>query len=109
MPLKTLKPRVQALAAPKMATVNPNSWREGKTSTQRGYGYKWQQARAGYLAKHPLCAMCEEEGRVYPATVVDHKVAHRGDKEIFWDKSQWQSLCEAHHNSHAQKRDNETR
>lgn len=109
MKLTTLKPKVQMLSAPKMAQVNPDSWREGKNSTQRGYGYKWQQARAGFLAKHPLCAMCEEEGRVYPASVVDHKIAHRGDMTIFWDSSAWQSLCKAHHDSHAQKRDNEAR
>lgn len=109
MKLTTLKSKIQTLAAPKMAKVNPDSWREGKTSTQRGYGYAWQKARAAYLAKYPLCAMCEAEGRVYPASVVDHKVAHRGDMTIFWDSTGWQSLCKPHHDSHAQKRDNESR
>lgn len=106
MKLKTLKPRLQAMPKPALAEVNPNSWREGKNSTQRGYSYKWQQAREGYLSKHPLCAMCAAEGRVKLATVVDHKVAHRGDMTIFWDSDGWQALCKACHDSHAQRRDN---
>lgn len=108
MKLTTLKTSLQAMPAKTLAQVNPDSWRAGRTSTQRGYSYAWQKAREGFLSKHPLCAMCEEEGRVYPASVVDHKIAHRGDVKIFWDSSQWQSLCKPHHDSHAQKRDNES-
>ena len=81
------------------------------TSTQRGYGSRWQRARLGWLAAHPLCAMCEHEGRITAATVVDHIVPHRtawalasGDVDAiraararFWDSSNWQSLCAAHH------------
>ena len=107
MKLTTLKPKVQTLGAPKMVTINSDSWRaDKKTAAQRGYGHAWRKARDGFLAKHPLCAMCEAEGRVYPATVVDHKVAHRGDMTIFWDSTKWQSLCKPHHDSHAQRRDN---
>ncbi len=109
MKLTTLKPKLQSLGAPKMAMVNPDSWREGKTSTQRGYGYKWQKAREGHLSNHPLCVMCQAEGRVKPATVVDHKVAHRGDMKIFWQSENWQSLCKPCHDSHAQRRDNAAR
>lgn len=109
MKLTTLKPRVQTLTQTRLSTVNPDSWRsDKKTSSQRGYGYAWQKAREGYLSHHPLCVMCMGEGRAIPATVVDHKVAHRGDQGIFWDKSNWQSLCATHHSSHAQKRDNAT-
>lgn len=106
------------------AEGNPDSWRGNKTSAQRGYGYKWQQARAGYLRLHPHCVMCLAElgmmelepaevvvecarrGLPEPlATVVDHSVPHRGDPEIFWDSSRWQSLCKTHHDSDAQRRD----
>lgn len=76
------------------------SWRKGKTTTQRGYGYRWQKARAAYLKAHPLCVMCQAEGRVEPATVVDHIVPHEGDQELFWDsEGNWQALCERHHNT----------
>ena len=30
------------------------------TSTQRGYGYKWQKLRASYLASHPMCVECRK-------------------------------------------------
>ena len=32
------------------------------------------------------------------ATVVDHIKPHRGDKKLFWDRGNWQPLCEHHHN-----------
>src|SRR3546814_15790813 len=63
------------------------SWRKDKRKTaERGYGSKWQAARAGFLRSHPLCVMCVEEGRTTVATVVDHKVPHRGDQRLFWDR-----------------------
>lgn len=67
------------------------------TSAQRGYGYKWQQAREGYLRSHPLCAKHEERGELVPATVVDHIVPHRGDMAIFWQRTNWQPLCKPCH------------
>jgi len=66
-------------------------------SSQRGYGYKWQQARARFLQINPLCVMCEAEGRVKAATDVDHIIPHRGDTKLFWDESNYQSLCHSHH------------
>jgi len=67
------------------------------TAAQRGYGSRWQKARKVYLAKHPLCRHCEQEGKVVPATVVDHIKPHKGNKRLFWDSSNWQSLCKRHH------------
>ena len=67
------------------------------TSAQRGYTSKWRQARVGFLAKHPLCCQCGEAGQVVPATVVDHIVPHRGDRALFWDRQNWQPLCQMHH------------
>lgn len=68
------------------------------TAAQRGYDSRWQKARRGYLAKHPLCVHCAAEGVTSAATVVDHKVPHRGDRKAFWDSSNWQALCVPHHN-----------
>lgn len=103
MKLTTLKPRI-ATQGNRIAVIQPGSWRTDKqSSTQRGYGYKWQQAREGYLAKHPLCVYCEREGHVVVATVVDHKTPHRGDMTLFWDRNNWQSLCATHHNRDKQR------
>ncbi len=50
------------------------------------------------MSKHPLCVACKRQGRLTPATVVDHIIPHRGNKEVFWDTSNWQPLCETCHN-----------
>lgn len=85
---------------------SPNdSWRTGKTTAERGYGARWQKARETFLSAHPLCAKCEAKGRVTQATVVNHKVAHRGDWSLFWDSSNWEPLCKPHHDSDAQRED----
>ena len=98
--LSVLKPVAQ------VATVS-DSWRAGKSSTQRGYGYKWKKARAAFLAQHPLCVYCLEKfDRVTAANVVDHIVPHKGDKVLFWDRSNWQSLCATCHSSTKQKEEN---
>lgn len=70
-----------------------------ESSAARGYGYKWQQARAGFLAKHPLCVRCQALGRVVIATDVDHVIPHKGDMALFWDRSNWQSLCAPCHSA----------
>lgn len=33
------------------------------------------------------------------ATVVDHKIPHKGDSTLFWSQSNWQGLCDTHHSS----------
>ena len=105
--LQTLKSSLRMLDTRRVPTMQAGSWRtSNQTAAQRGYGYKWQKARAGFLRSHPLCVMCEAEGRVTAANVVDHKVPHRGDQTLFWDKANWQSLCKPHHDSDAQKKDN---
>jgi 5-methylcytosine-specific restriction protein A len=82
-------------------TAYPQQFR-GNTSA-RGYGWKWQKERLFHLAKHPLCVYCEETGRVTAATTVDHRIPHRGDQTLFWDRSNWQSLCTNCHSSRKQR------
>lgn len=82
------------------------SWRGSKqSSTQRGYGYKWQQARAVFLQEHPLCEFCERDGHVVVATVVDHKEPHRGDQTLFWRRSNWAALCASCHSGEKQRQE----
>jgi 5-methylcytosine-specific restriction protein A len=69
------------------------------TATERGYDGRWRKARALYLKRNPLCVHCLRDGRVTPAIAVDHIIPHRGDKDLFWDMSNWQALCTRHHNS----------
>lgn len=67
------------------------------SARQRGYDSRWDKARRTHLEHHPLCVMCMEQGWVEAATVVDHIIPHKGDQALFWDRSNWQSLCKAHH------------
>ena len=70
-----------------------------KSIAKRGYGRSWRRARREYLAEHPLCAECDRDGRTTEATIVDHVIPHRGDPELFWDRTNWQSLCKPHHDA----------
>lgn len=68
------------------------------TASQRGYDNRWQKYRKSFLEQHPLCVMCEREGDIKVATVVDHIIPHKGNQELFWDWENHQQLCEFHHN-----------
>lgn len=48
---------------------------------------------------HPLCVMCEEQGRTKASCVVDHIEPHKGDMDLFWRRSNWQALCKTCHDS----------
>ena len=71
--------------------------KERGTAHKRGYTAEWRVARRAYLAAHPLCVKCQAEGRLEPATVVDHIKPHRGDMRLFWDVTNWQPLGKRHH------------
>lgn len=69
----------------------------GSTKYRDWYRCKrWRDRRALQLRQHPLCKMCEAEGRLEPATVVDHVVPHRGDRQLFF-YGEVQSLCATCH------------
>ncbi|MBE7897524.1 HNH endonuclease [Paenibacillus polymyxa] len=75
------------------------------TAAERGYDSKWRKAREGYLRKHPLCTYCFQRGYLATATVVDHITPHRGDKQLFWDRDNWQPLCKQCHDTKTAKED----
>ena len=63
----------------------------------------WKELRAYQLAISPLCVFCEREGKITPATVVDHITPHKGDLNLFYAQENLQSLCKLHHDSAKQK------
>ena len=67
------------------------------SSSERGYTGAWQKARKHYLLAHPLCREHESKGEIAAANVVDHIIPHRGDKDRFWDSTNWQPLCKPCH------------
>ena len=78
--------------------LKPLHTKDRAHAAERGYGAKWQRERRKFLESNPFCVKCYEEGHITMATVVDHIVPHRGDRKLFWDRSNWQPLCEHHHN-----------
>ena len=61
------------------------------------YGRRWRKLRRQFLTEHPLCVMCEDEGRVTAAVEVDHIEKHNGDPVLFYDVFNLQGLCKFHH------------
>ena len=71
----------------------------GAASFPHLYGRSWRKARRVFLTEHPLCSMCEDEGKTSAAHEVDHIQKHNGDPVLFWDVKNWQALCSFHHRS----------
>jgi 5-methylcytosine-specific restriction protein A len=69
------------------------------SASARGYGSRWRRARRAFLARYPLCAACQDHGRLVPATTVDHVVPHRGDQDLFWDERNWAAMCKRCHDA----------
>ena len=61
------------------------------TARERGYTSKWDRESKAFLAQpeNRLCAC----GCGRPATVVDHRKAHKGDLKLFWSRSNWQPMA----------------
>lgn len=58
---------------------------------------RWKGLRRLILLAHPLCQICEAEGRVCASTDVDHITPHRGDLVLFWLLTNLQALCHSCH------------
>lgn len=75
-----------------------------RSSTQMGYDYRWQKIRKVHLQKNPLCVECmRTQGIVTVATVVDHITPHKGNRQLFYDIGNHQSLCVSCHNRKSAK------
>ena len=84
----------------------------GKVDTPRDerqklYSKRWNRTSKLFREYNPWCVACgalaagtikDENGREVPLGVVDHIVPHRGDVILFWDQSNWQTLCSTCHN-----------
>jgi len=78
---------------------------DSKSRTERGSGQydrvrsdqhyhspRWTKLSKRFRQAHPLCAMCQKEGRVAAAECVDHIIPWPICKD-FYDESNLQSLC----------------
>lgn len=66
------------------------------------HSVEWKRVRNLQLMQHPICQECERQGKVTPATVVDHiKPINEGGERL--DQRNLQSLCETCHNKKSAK------
>lgn len=63
----------------------------------------WKRLRLEQLKDEPFCVFCKAQGRTVPATVVDHRIPHRGDEGLFFDGGNLQSLCKVCHDGTKQR------
>jgi 5-methylcytosine-specific restriction protein A len=67
---------------------------------KRGYDRRWQRLRLVVLAEEPLCRFCYAEGRLTPATDVDHIEPLRTRPDLRLLRSNLRSLCHPCHARH---------
>lgn len=92
--------RHQAKASPLIAMPAKPKHKDNRPSAhKRGYDGRWRHARLAFLDNNPLCAMCQSQGLLVAATVVDHIIPHRGNQDRFWDTTNWQALCKSCHDT----------
>lgn len=68
------------------------------TARARGYDTKWDRERKAFLALHRTCTRCGS-----PATVVHHRTPHKGDRHLFWSRSNWEPVCAPCHDGPIQQ------
>jgi len=61
----------------------------------QGYDSRWDGYSKAFLRDNPFCCdpFGRHRGQVIRATVTGHKVAHKGNTQMLWDKSNHYPLC----------------
>lgn len=66
------------------------------------YTKAWKGRRARQLARVPWCESCKRMGRSRPAVIANHKIPHRGDRELFF-RGELESACKNCHDQAIQR------
>lgn len=101
-PLTTNSPRTVETATRPAAPLKAVKGRSREAEAYRHW-YGWaiwkKELRPDQLRRHPLCHFCDLQGRITSATVVDHRVPHRGDWDLFSDPANLTSCCAPCHDT----------
>jgi 5-methylcytosine-specific restriction protein A len=62
----------------------------------------WLVLREEHLRLNPFCVKCMEANVHTLGNTVDHKVPHKGDMDLFFDKTNLQTMCHSHHSKDKQ-------
>lgn len=55
---------------------------------------RWRNSSKNFRLAHPICVFCGA-----PGEVVDHIIPHKGNRALFFDPRNWQTLCKRCHDS----------
>jgi 5-methylcytosine-specific restriction protein A len=66
---------------------------------------RWKKLREIQLSRQPYCQCPHHIGTRYPAGVVDHIIAHKGDHKLFWSISNLQSMAKPCHDMFKQSQE----
>lgn len=61
--------------------------------------------RAKKREANPLCERHLARGHLVPMTKVHHKIPHKGNRELFFDEGNLESLCDSCHESEAKQQE----
>ena len=64
-------------------------------NTAKNYGSSWRRVRDRFLEAHPLCEICQKDGKLVPAVLVHHKIKITDGGAN--DDSNLAALCQFHH------------
>lgn len=92
-------PKHQIMADQVRRSVQPER-RDSAAYHNLYYSRRWRELRARQLVAEPFCRECARRGMRTRAEDIDHIKPHKGDKRLFYDPSNLQSLC---HSCHSRK------
>jgi 5-methylcytosine-specific restriction protein A len=80
--------------------------RFGREPWRKWYKQKaWLSLRQQQLAKQPLCERHLKRGQAVAANVVNHLRPHRGDRLLFLNPANLESVCKACHDGEIQQQE----
>jgi 5-methylcytosine-specific restriction protein A len=104
--------RVLTSAKDGFCAPHRREWRQRQdaarpSAAKRGYDARWDAARRAFLKEHPFCecADCQEAEKPRRSTTVDHIIPHRGDRMLFWDRTNWRAMSKPCHDRKTATRD----
>ena len=83
------------------AQGQPPKPRQQVSPRQLGYTTEWDKARAEFLKAHRFCECPLHKGTpdAPPSQMVDHIKPHKGDRTLFWSRSNWQAMTNSCHST----------
>lgn len=91
-------------AAAKRKREGQKDYNTRRAESDRRYSTsKWRKLSITFRKRNPLCANCDEQGRVRPAALVDHIKSAKANPELFYEWRNLRSLCQLCHNQIGEK------